>query len=111
MADAALALQTAVARDGFATWSAWSLSRRTQVLFAFRELPHAARVQAGMVGINVPVPVPMAYYAFGGWKASLFGDVQVHGTEGVAFYTRGKVVTERWPQRAGGVDYGFPVHR
>ncbi len=67
------------------------------------------RVQAGMVGINVPIPVPMAYFSFGGWKDSLFGDLHVHGREGVLFYTRGKVVTERWPQRAQGVDYGFPT--
>ena len=67
------------------------------------------RVQAGMVGINVPIPVPMAYYSFGGWKDSLFGDLHVHGREGVLFYTRGKVVTERWPRRAHGTDYGFPT--
>jgi malonate-semialdehyde dehydrogenase (acetylating)/methylmalonate-semialdehyde dehydrogenase len=67
------------------------------------------RVTAGMIGINVPIPVPMAYYSFGGWKNSLFGDLHVHGREGVLFYTRGKVVTERWPQKAHGVDYGFPV--
>jgi len=54
-------------------------------------------VQVGMVGINVPVPVPMAYHSFGGWKDSLFGDRHVHGPEGVSFYTRGKVVTARWP--------------
>ncbi len=65
------------------------------------------RVQVGMVGINVTIPVPMAYFSFGGWKDSLFGDLHVHGREGVLFYTRGKVVTERWPQRAQGVDYGF----
>ncbi|GAB2954607.1 CoA-acylating methylmalonate-semialdehyde dehydrogenase [Micromonospora polyrhachis] len=52
----------------------------------------------GMIGVNVPVPVPMAYHSFGGWKASLFGDTHAHGTEGVAFYTRGKVVTSRWPE-------------
>ncbi len=68
-----------------------------------------SRVQAGMVGINVPIPVPMAYFSFGGWKDSLFGDLHVHGPEGVLFYTRGKVVTERWPQRAEAVDYGFPT--
>lgn len=68
-----------------------------------------SRVSAGMVGINVPIPVPMAYYSFGGWKDSLFGDLHVHGREGVLFYTRGKVVTERWPERASGVDYGFPT--
>jgi malonate-semialdehyde dehydrogenase (acetylating) / methylmalonate-semialdehyde dehydrogenase len=69
------------------------------------------RVQTGMVGVNVPIPVPMAYYSFGGWKQSLFGDLHVHGREGVLFYTRGKVVTERWPEQARGADYGFPSHR
>jgi malonate-semialdehyde dehydrogenase (acetylating) / methylmalonate-semialdehyde dehydrogenase len=59
-------------------------------------------VTVGMIGINVPIPVPMAYYSFGGWKASLFGDTHVHGPEGVAFYTRAKVVTARWPHLAGG---------
>ena len=52
---------------------------------------------AGMIGVNVPIPVPMAYHSFGGWKASLFGDTHVHGPEGVAFYTRAKAVTSRWP--------------
>jgi malonate-semialdehyde dehydrogenase (acetylating) / methylmalonate-semialdehyde dehydrogenase len=67
-------------------------------------------VQAGMVGINVPIPVPMAFYSFGGWKQSLFGDVHVHGPEGVAFYTRGKVVTSRWPvPRDSAVELGFPT--
>ncbi|MEO5706393.1 MAG: CoA-acylating methylmalonate-semialdehyde dehydrogenase [Alteraurantiacibacter sp.] len=63
----------------------------------------AARVQAGMVGINVPIPVPMAFHSFGGWKASLFGDHHMHGMEGVRFYTRLKTVTSRWPKgiRAG----------
>ena len=55
-------------------------------------------VKVGMIGINVPVPVPMAYYSFGGWKDSLFGDKHIHGPEGVSFYTRAKVVTARWPQ-------------
>jgi malonate-semialdehyde dehydrogenase (acetylating)/methylmalonate-semialdehyde dehydrogenase len=54
-------------------------------------------VRVGMIGINVPIPVPMAYYSFGGWKDSLFGDKHIHGPEGVSFYTRGKVVTSRWP--------------
>ncbi len=53
-----------------------------------------------MIGINVPIPVPMAFYSFGGWKDSLFGDHHVHGPEGVRFYTRGKAVTSRWPQEA-----------
>ncbi|MGZ6752515.1 MAG: CoA-acylating methylmalonate-semialdehyde dehydrogenase [Nocardioides sp.] len=68
-------------------------------------------VQVGMIGINVPIPVPMAYYSFGGWKSSLFGDTHAHGTEGVHFYTRGKVVTSRWPSPDSprhGVDLGFP---
>ncbi len=56
-----------------------------------------SRVQAGMVGVNVPIPVPMAFHSFGGWKRSLFGDHHVHGTEGVHFYTRLKTVTSRWP--------------
>ena len=69
----------------------------------------AQRVQVGMVGINVPVPVPMAYYSFGGWKSSLFGDTHAHGTDGVHFYTRTKVVTTRWPDPSHrGVDLGFP---
>lgn len=58
------------------------------------------RTQIGMIGVNVPIPVPMAYHSFGGWKDSLFGDVHVHGPEGVAFYTRAKAVTSRWPDAA-----------
>jgi len=54
-------------------------------------------IQVGMVGVNVPIPVPMSFYSFGGWKASLFGDLHMHGLEGVKFYTRTKVVTTRWP--------------
>ena len=66
-------------------------------------------VPVGMVGINVPIPVPMAYYSFGGWKQSLFGDAHVHGREGVNFYTRGKVITARWPDpHHRGVNLGFP---
>jgi malonate-semialdehyde dehydrogenase (acetylating)/methylmalonate-semialdehyde dehydrogenase len=68
-------------------------------------------VEVGMIGINVPIPVPMAYYSFGGWKSSLFGDSHVHGTEGVQFYTRGKVVTARWLDPShGGVNLGFPTN-
>ena len=68
-------------------------------------------VQVGMVGINVPIPVPMAYYSFGGWKASLFGDTHAHGAEGFHFFTRGKVVTSRWPDPAhGGINLGFPTN-
>jgi malonate-semialdehyde dehydrogenase (acetylating) / methylmalonate-semialdehyde dehydrogenase len=54
-------------------------------------------VQVGMIGINVPIPVPMACYSFGGWKDSLFGDTHIHGPEGIRFYTRAKAVTTRWP--------------
>jgi malonate-semialdehyde dehydrogenase (acetylating)/methylmalonate-semialdehyde dehydrogenase len=69
-------------------------------------------VQVGMVGINVAIPVPMAYYSFGGWKDSLFGDAHVHGQDGVRFYTRGKVVTSRWSDpRQRGADLGFPTTR
>jgi malonate-semialdehyde dehydrogenase (acetylating) / methylmalonate-semialdehyde dehydrogenase len=71
-------------------------------------------VHVGMIGINVPIPVPMAYYSFGGWKDSLFGDKHVHGPEGVSFYTRAKVVTSRWPhsadsEHARGASYHFPT--
>ncbi len=66
-------------------------------------------VQVGMIGVNVPIPVPMAYYSFGGWKNSLFGDTHAHGTEGVHFFTRGKVVTSRWLDPShGGLNLGFP---
>ena len=69
-------------------------------------------VEAGMVGVNVPIPVPVAYHSFGGWKASLFGDSHVYGPEGIRFYTRGKVVTSRWPDPAtSAVDLGFPQTR
>jgi malonate-semialdehyde dehydrogenase (acetylating) / methylmalonate-semialdehyde dehydrogenase len=68
-----------------------------------------SEVDAGMVGVNVPIPVPMAYYSFGGWKSSLFGSAHVYGREGIQFYTRGKVVTSRWPDpRHRGVNLGFP---
>jgi malonate-semialdehyde dehydrogenase (acetylating)/methylmalonate-semialdehyde dehydrogenase len=68
--------------------------------------------QAGMVGVNVPIPVPVAYYSFGGWKASLFGDRHIYGPEGIDFYTQGKVVTSRWPDPATSrVDLGFPQTR
>jgi malonate-semialdehyde dehydrogenase (acetylating)/methylmalonate-semialdehyde dehydrogenase len=59
----------------------------------------AAEIQVGMVGINVPIPVPVAFYSFGGWKSSLFGDLHVHGTEAIKFYTRTKAITTRWPHQ------------
>ncbi|GIF95027.1 CoA-acylating methylmalonate-semialdehyde dehydrogenase [Catellatospora citrea] len=75
---------------------------------AARRFQH--EVEVGMIGVNVPIPVPMAYYSFGGWKASLFGDTHAHGAEGVHFFTRGKVVTSRWlDPRHGGINLGFPT--
>jgi malonate-semialdehyde dehydrogenase (acetylating)/methylmalonate-semialdehyde dehydrogenase len=69
-------------------------------------------VDAGMVGVNVPIPVPVSYYSFGGWKASLFGDLHIYGPEGIQFYTRTKVVTSRWPDPGTSkVDLGFPQSR
>jgi malonate-semialdehyde dehydrogenase (acetylating)/methylmalonate-semialdehyde dehydrogenase len=69
-------------------------------------------VNAGMVGINVPIPVPVAYYSFGGWKASLFGDLHMYGPEGIQFYTRSKIVTSRWPDPGTSkIDLGFPRTR
>ncbi len=77
---------------------------------AARKFQHEIRV--GMVGINVPIPVPMAYYSFGGWKQSLFGDLHIYGPDGVKFYTRNKVIINRWPDpRHRGVDLGFPQNR
>lgn len=74
---------------------------------AARKFQH--EIQVGMVGINVPIPVPMSYYSFGGWKQSLFGDLHIYGPDGLRFYTRNKVVIGRWPDpRFRGVDLGFP---
>jgi len=71
-----------------------------------------SEVEVGMVGVNVPIPVPMAYYSFGGWKSSLFGDTHIYGTEGIHFYTRGKAVTSRWLDPShGGVNLGFPTNK
>ena len=67
--------------------------------------------EAGMVGINVPIPVPVAYHSFGGWKDSLFGDAKVYGPHGVDFFTREKAVTQRWLDPShGGLNLGFPRH-
>ncbi len=72
----------------------------------------ASRVQIGMVGVNVPIPVPVAFHSFGGWKHSLFGDTHMYGPEGVQFYTRAKVVTSRWPDPGTSkIDLGFPQVR
>jgi len=68
----------------------------------------ADRVQAGMVGINVPIPVPMAFHSFGGWKHSIFGDMGMHGMEGVRFYTKLKTITSRW-QGARGAEFVMPT--
>ncbi len=74
---------------------------------AAREFAH--RVQVGMVGINVPIPVPLAFYSFGGWKASAFGDHNQHGMDGVRFYTKLKTVTTRWPSGADAASFTMPV--
>ena len=66
-------------------------------------------VKVGMIGVNVPVPVPMSYYSFGGWKDSLIGDSPIHGPEGVRFYTRAKVVTTRWPRQHTEAAFTFPT--
>ncbi len=69
-------------------------------------------VNVGMIGVNVPIPVPVSYYSFGGWKSSLFGDKHMYGPEGVDFYTRSKVVTTRWPDPSkSSIDLGFPQNR
>lgn len=71
----------------------------------------ARRIQVGMVGINVPIPVPMAWHGFGGWKSSLFGDMHAYGEEGVRFYTRQKSVMQRWPRDPGGAEFHMPTAR
>jgi malonate-semialdehyde dehydrogenase (acetylating)/methylmalonate-semialdehyde dehydrogenase len=72
----------------------------------------ARRVKIGMVGINVPIPVPMAFHSFGGWKKSLFGDHHAYGEEAVRFYTRYKSVMQRWPDSAGkGPEFMMPVNK
>jgi malonate-semialdehyde dehydrogenase (acetylating)/methylmalonate-semialdehyde dehydrogenase len=77
---------------------------------AARRFQH--EVEVGMIGINVPIPVPMAYYSFGGWKASLFGDTHAHGMDGVHFFTRGKAITSRWLDPShGGLELGFPQNK
>jgi malonate-semialdehyde dehydrogenase (acetylating)/methylmalonate-semialdehyde dehydrogenase len=66
-------------------------------------------IEVGMVGINVPIPVPMAFYSFGGWKQSLFGDLHMHGSAGIRFYTRTKAITSRWPKEGSGTASGFTM--
>ena len=81
----------------------------------FTRSGHAARrfqedIEVGMIGINVPIPVPMAFYSFGGWKKSLFGDTHAYGAEGVRFYTRYKAVMQRWPGSIGkGAEFVMPT--
>jgi malonate-semialdehyde dehydrogenase (acetylating) / methylmalonate-semialdehyde dehydrogenase len=74
---------------------------------AAREFAH--RIQVGMVGINVPIPVPMSFHSFGGWKRSLFGPLHMHGTDGVRFYTRLKTITARWPRSSHGAEFVMPT--
>ncbi|MGH3456373.1 MAG: aldehyde dehydrogenase family protein, partial [Nocardioidaceae bacterium] len=70
-------------------------------------------VEVGMIGVNVPIPVPMAFHSFGGWKDSMFGDHHIHGPEGIRFYTRAKVVTSRWPHVSEDTlaQFNFPTAR
>jgi malonate-semialdehyde dehydrogenase (acetylating)/methylmalonate-semialdehyde dehydrogenase len=69
-------------------------------------------IEVGMVGINVPIPVPVAWHSFGGWKASIFGDTAMYGPEGIRFYTRQKVISTRWPDPSpSALDLGFPINR
>jgi len=96
-----------------AAWGPWP--RRSSDKSCFRSGEAARRFQrevtVGMIGINVPIPVPMAYHSFGGWKDSLFGESHIHGPEGIRFYTRAKVVTTRWPhiQQSPAASYHFPT--
>jgi malonate-semialdehyde dehydrogenase (acetylating) / methylmalonate-semialdehyde dehydrogenase len=84
--------------------------RSTRRAFTPREF--VSRIQIGMAGVNVPIPVPMAFHSFGGWMRSLFGDMAVHGMEGVRFYTRLKTVTARWPTGiCAGAGYVMPTMR
>jgi malonate-semialdehyde dehydrogenase (acetylating) / methylmalonate-semialdehyde dehydrogenase len=72
----------------------------------------ARRIQVGMVGVNVPIPVPMAWHGFGGWKRSLFGDMHAYGEEGVRFYTRQKSIMQRWPDSIGkGAEFVMPTSK
>ena len=71
----------------------------------------AMQAQVGMIGINIPIPVPVACHSFGGWKRSLFGDIHMHGPEGVQFYTKLKTVTQRWPKGTKGTDFNIPTHK
>lgn len=70
----------------------------------------ATKVQVGMVGVNIPIPVPVAFHSFGGWKRSMFGDIHMHGPEGIQFYTKLKTITERWLKHSTGRDFGMPTH-
>ncbi len=106
-------LRTGSVDEAIATINANPYGNGTAIFTASGEAARRFQrgVDVGMIGINVPIPVPMAYYSFGGWKDSLFGDKHVHGPEGVSFYTRGKVVTSRWPQAAAesGASLHFPT--
>jgi malonate-semialdehyde dehydrogenase (acetylating)/methylmalonate-semialdehyde dehydrogenase len=70
----------------------------------------ANQIQVGMVGINVPIPVPVAYHSFGGWKRSIFADIHMHGSEGIRFYTRLKTITQRWPKHVDVSSFTMPTH-
>lgn len=102
-------LAVATAKAAYPEWRSTPLSRRANG-GAARQFQFD--VEVGMVGVNVPIPLPVAHYSFGGWKSSLFGDLNMNGPEGVQFYTRAKIVTSRWPDPGSSkVDLGFPQVR
>ena len=97
-------------------WHLWIAPAHGNGTAIFTRSGGAARrfqdeIEVGMVGINVPIPVPMAFFSFGGWKSSLFGDLHVHGIEGVYFYTRRKVVTGRWAETDVAYSWGMSLNK
>ena len=99
-------------RSGWSTTTRTATASRSSRATAAPPGSSSSTSRRAWSAINVPIPVPVAYYSFGGWKASLFGDSHIYGPEGIHFYTRGKVVTSRWPDPATSkVDLGFPQTR
>jgi malonate-semialdehyde dehydrogenase (acetylating)/methylmalonate-semialdehyde dehydrogenase len=101
--------------DAIALINSGPYGNGTAIFTASGESAHVftEKVEVGMIGVNVPIPVPVGYYSFGGWKSSLFGDHHAHGPEAVRFYTRAKAITTRWPhqaQRNVSASLNFPGH-
>ena len=104
------ARRTWPARCGWSTRMSTATALRSSPRTAARRAISPTRIKIGMVGVNVPIPVPMAFHSFGGWKHSLFGDHHIYGPEGVRFYTRYKAITQRWPTGARrGAEYVMPT--